>query len=87
MRKWKDNENQVYPTKFKKIMYIFAIMGFTYAPFHLIFFHQIIIQDILDIVGGIILIWMARFNGAYKIARWWAERELKRKDNHWKYGK
>ena len=86
MRKWKNNENNIYPKKFKRLMYIFAFIGFLFLPMHLILSHKVIIQDFLDIGGGLILIWMARFGGGYKISRWWAERELRRKDNKWKYG-
>lgn len=84
---FKNNGVDVYPNKFKKIMYIFAIIGFGFLPFHLILFRTIYVQDILDIIGGLVLIWMARFGGGYKIARWWASRQLKKKDNKWKFDK
>ena len=84
---FKNNGVDVYPKKFKKIMYIFAGIGFTFLPFHLLVFHQVIIQDFLDIGGGLILIWMARFGGGYKISRWWANRVMKKRDNKWKFDK
>lgn len=68
-------------------MYIMAFLGFTFGPLHIIFGHYLSLEDILDIFGATILIYFAKYNGAYRIMRKLAEWQIKQRDNKfdWKH--
>ena len=87
MRVFKDNENRVFNPKLSKLMLILAIPGFLFGPIHFILYHAIIWQDPVDFLGSIFIVYLVKFNGAYKLARKYAEWRLKKKDNKWRYGR
>lgn len=84
MRKWKDNENSLIPSKIRKLMLILAIPGLLFLPYDIFVNHGFSASDVFDFFGSMFLIWGIKYNGIYKIVRFLKERELRKKDNHWR---
>ena len=84
MRKWKDNENSLLPKNIKNLMLILTIPGLLFLPIDILLYHNLPYSDIFDLFGSMFLIWVLKYNGIYKIVRYLKERELRKKDNHWR---
>lgn len=81
MREWK-NKSPIY-LKHQKI-YAFAIAGtYALAIMHYIAYGSFSIENIIGICLASFLIYGIWFGGIYKIARWYAERNVKQSDNDW----
>ena len=85
MRKWKNNEP--FPLRRKKLYY-FGIGGsFALAGLHYIMYGFLNIENYVAIALSGFLIYCIQFGGAYKLARYFAERKVKKSDNdfdpHW----
>lgn len=81
MRKWKDNSPL--PLKNKKLYYVGIFGSFALAGFHYLVYGFLNIENIIGIAMSVFLIYCIKFGGAYKIARWYAERKVRRSDNDW----
>ena len=72
------------PLKVRKLMIILAIPGLLFLPIDILLYHNLAYGDIFDFGAASFLIWGIKFNGIYKIVRFLKERELRKKDNHWR---
>jgi hypothetical protein len=67
---------------------MYLIIGFIFLArpvISVLVYRSLDYTDVVWGLSGILLIWGIKFNGFYKIARLYAEWNLKRKDNKFRY--
>ena len=85
MRKWKDNQNQLYSKNMKLIFT--GLSGFIIIESlqALIFSGMSDLHAFLNIGAACFVLWGVWTGGFYKILRWWALRQTRKKDNKFDY--
>lgn len=81
MRKWKNNEP--FPLPRKKLYYVGIFGSFALAAFHYLVYGFLNIENMVGIALSVFLIYCIKFGGAYKLARYFAERKVRKSDNDW----
>jgi len=81
MRKWQNKEP--FPLKRKKLYYIGIFGSLALAGLHYFMYGFLNIENIVGIALSGFLIYCIQFGGAYKLARYFAERKARRSDNDW----
>ena len=85
MRKWKDDGSHIIKPFQRKIYLIIGglIMARPVITYYIT--GTIDVMDVINFFLGALMIWGVRFNGFYKLAKMYAEWNLKRKDNRFDY--
>ena len=82
--KFKDDGSHIIKPFARKIYFIIGCLTIARPVVSFILFGQVGIMEYLNIVLGSFMIWGIKKNGIYKILRWYAERKLRKFDNHWR---
>ena len=81
MHQFKNNEPV--PFKRKKLYYGAIVFSIFLAVLHYLMYGFLNIENYVALVMSGFMIYCLRFGGAYRIARYIAERKIKKSDNDW----
>lgn len=81
---FKDNGSDIIKPFARRIYLIVGILMLIRTPIDYFLLGQLDYTDILNPPLAIFMLWGVNKNGFYKIARWNAERQLKKRDNKWR---
>ena len=81
--KFKNDGSGSLPPKQRKLYTIIGCLMVSSAGLLTIIF-GFTFGNIVQLLCGLTIIWGIRFNGFYKVFRWYAEYQLKKKDNLWR---
>ena len=81
MRQFKDEGPKIQHYKFM----LAAVIGtLSFSILNMLFLEGVTAYNIFSVILGAFLLWCIKWNGYYKLARKWAEYNLRKKDNKWR---
>ena len=81
---FKDNGSHIIKPLQRKIYFTIGMLFVSHPIISFLVFGQIDTMQIIDAILGGFMIWGVNFNGFYRLARRYAEWQIKKKDNKWR---
>lgn len=83
MHQFKNDGSGMMP-KWQRKLYIGIGLAMALGGILLVSLFGVTFGNVVQILCGVTIIWGVKFNGFYKSFRWYAEKQLKKKDNQWR---